>query len=313
MNQEHSEQPFHTVKRKIKIRHSLYLLPNMMTAFSLLCGFLAIIWTIEARTGLQTGNAGQYYVWAAYAILASVVFDGLDGTVARITRTQSSFGGQLDSLCDCVAFGITPAIMIYEFSLHQLGRLGIAACFIFALCGALRLARFNVQSVIGQSKGHSTGIPIPIGAAPLAVFILAHDSMSSWLQKSNLASWQEYLANLFVNNLDFEKWFLFVLVILLSLGMVSSIKYISNKSLKLPKEKPFKTFVFIMITIALLMSEFATVTLTLFLLIYCIHGPILWIWNFKKYKEEKEADLFYVDVECSLEESLEEEENKTQG
>ena len=166
----------HLLDKKRKVKSSIYLLPNLITSASLFCGLLAIQYSIDGR---MNGNM-QEFVFAAYAILAAGLCDGLDGSVARLTHTQSSFGVQLDSLCDLVSFGIAPAIVIYNYALNDFFRLGFCVAFIFAACGALRLARFNVQSEMGKTSGNFTGLPIPMAAAPLAVFIMAQNELASW-------------------------------------------------------------------------------------------------------------------------------------
>ena len=132
-----------------KPRHrGYYLLPNMMTMASLLSGFLGMLWSIDGR-----------FEMAALAVIVSCVFDGLDGKLARLTNSASDFGVQLDSLADLVAFGAAPALMIYQWQTHAFGRLGIMASFLVIACGALRLARFNVQT--GKiSKKFFIGLPV---------------------------------------------------------------------------------------------------------------------------------------------------------
>lgn len=136
------------------------MLPNMITMASLLSGFLGMLWAIDGR-----------FEMAAVAIIVSCVLDGLDGKLARLTNSASDFGVQLDSLADLVAFGATPAILIYLWQTHVFGRLGIMASFLVIACGALRLARFNVQT--GKiSKKFFIGLPIPAAACTLATFVL---------------------------------------------------------------------------------------------------------------------------------------------
>ena len=97
----------------------------------------------------------------------------MDGRVARLTKGTSEFGVQYDSLCDLVSFGVAPALLAYMFSLKDLGKLGLMLCFFFLACGALRLARFNVQSAIGKASGDFTGLPIPMGALTISTVIIA--------------------------------------------------------------------------------------------------------------------------------------------
>ena len=118
-----------------KPHKGVYLLPNMITTLSMFLGFLSMVWAAQGR-----------FESACLAVLLSAVMDGLDGKVARLTHTASEFGVQYDSLADLVAFGVAPAMLLWQWSLSALGRVGVAAAFIYAACGALRLARFNVST-----------------------------------------------------------------------------------------------------------------------------------------------------------------------
>lgn len=133
-------------------RRGIYLWPNLITTAAMLCGFYSIVASMES-----------HYLHALYAIFLAAFLDGLDGRVARAIGAQSAFGEQLDSLSDLIAFGLSPAILMYSWSLHSLGRIGLACCFIYAACAAFRLARFNVQ--IGSvDKSYFIGIASPLGA-----------------------------------------------------------------------------------------------------------------------------------------------------
>ena len=136
------------------------LIPNVLTAFNLVLGMLSIIATVNGQLNL-----------AALYILVALVADGLDGRVARYFEVSSDFGKELDSLCDLVSFGAAPAILSYVFMLKDFGYLGIFAAVMFAICGALRLARFNVNT--SKVKGHFVGLPIPAGGCLVATFILS--------------------------------------------------------------------------------------------------------------------------------------------
>ena len=151
-------------------RKGIYLLPNLLTTGALFGGFYAVL----------SGFSGNFEV-AAIAIFVAMVFDGLDGRVARMTNTHSDFGVQYDSLSDMVSFGIAPAIVIYGWGLTGLGKVGIAAAFVYASCAALRLARFNVQSSVKSDK-FFIGLPSPAAAALIAGFVWSAQSMQPTLQ-----------------------------------------------------------------------------------------------------------------------------------
>lgn len=142
------------------VPRGVYILPNLFTTASLFAGFLSI-------TMAFAGNFDD----AAWAILFSALMDGLDGKVARLTGSASQFGVEYDSLADAIAFGVAPGVLAWAWQLHHFGRLGLAAAFLFAACGALRLARFNV-SVATTSKRFFIGLPIPAGGCTFATFVL---------------------------------------------------------------------------------------------------------------------------------------------
>jgi CDP-diacylglycerol--serine O-phosphatidyltransferase len=130
------------------MKRGIYVLPNLFTTANLFCGFYSAIASMK----------GMYEI-AAITILIAVVLDSLDGRIARITHTTSKFGGEYDSLCDLVTFGVAPAILIYNWSLLTYGKWGWLAAFLFVVCGALRLARFNVQIGVIDSRVFN-GLPI---------------------------------------------------------------------------------------------------------------------------------------------------------
>lgn len=142
------------------VRHKgVYLLPNLITTGAMFAGFYAIV---AAMNG--------HFESAAIAIIVAGILDGLDGSVARMTNTQSKFGAEYDSLSDCVAFGVAPGLVAYAWALTDLGKLGWAAAFIYVACAALRLARFNVQ-VETSDKRYFTGLPSPSGAGLVATMV----------------------------------------------------------------------------------------------------------------------------------------------
>ena len=147
-------------ENKRLVRRGIYILPNMFTTASLFTGFMAIIWAAD-------GN----FEWSAMAIFFSALMDGLDGKVARLTGTASEFGVQYDSLADLAAFGVAPAFMVYAWMVNVYGRTGAAIAFLFATCGALRLARFNVAAASGASKKFFIGLPIPAAGCTLASLV----------------------------------------------------------------------------------------------------------------------------------------------
>ncbi len=165
-------------RRRRVVARSKFALPSTITLISVLCGFSSVVMSINAA-----GDHPHYYfTWGAALLVLAGVFDGLDGRVARATNTATEFGVQLDSLADVLSFGMAPAILAYRYGFFQLGiadpqlrAVGWAASFFFIACGALRLARFNVQVGFVDSR-FFVGMPIPVGAACVAAVILCWPS-----------------------------------------------------------------------------------------------------------------------------------------
>jgi len=186
------------------------VLPNLFTSASLFCGFYSIIASFK-----------EYFLSSAIAILIAIVFDSLDGRVARLTNTTSKFGAEYDSLADVISFGMAPSLLVYSWSLFIYGKWGWIVAFLFLLCGALRLARYNIQIGIIESSVFN-GLPIPAAAAVVATTVIFFDYAG-------------------VEG-KFYNFFIICFVVILSLLMVSSIKYYSFKDVKLLARKPFVVF-----------------------------------------------------------------------
>ena len=154
---------------QINLRKAMFVLPNLFTVSSIFLGFYALV--------LCAGDATPEQLYqAALAIFFAIFFDGFDGRVARMTKTQSDFGVQLDSLADVISFGAAPALLVYKWALSPLGLAGIFVAFAFAACGALRLARFNVLAARGEksSSRFFVGLPIPLAAGAIVALVIAH-------------------------------------------------------------------------------------------------------------------------------------------
>lgn len=231
-------------KEKTLPRHKgVYILPNLFTTASLFLGFMAMIWAIEGR-----------YEYSALCILGSCLFDGLDGKVARLTNTTSEFGVQFDSLADLVAFGAAPALTVYLWQLHTFGTLGLMASFLLIACGALRLARFNVQAAV-TSKKFFVGLPIPAQASTLATLILFTPHLpEAWIA-------------------DVLPSAVLVLVYMLSFLMVSTMRYASFKEYGFIKAHPFSSMVTVILLFVLVASRPKMLGF-LFFLGYIISGPL---------------------------------------
>ena len=243
-------------------KKGVYLLPNGLTLCGMFCGFFAIMSAIN-------GN----YVYAAWSIILANIFDGLDGWIARLTNTSSRFGVELDSLSDLVAFGVAPAVMMFKWALMPFGRVGWAAAFLFVACGALRLARFNVQTGSTGSKAFK-GMPIPAAATILAsivIFYYVYETRQGPPDK-----------NIFFT----------VITIILALLMVSTLRFHGLKEIDFRERKPFWVLiVFVLILFVFLIH--ASTAIFIFAMAYLVWGIIenivLYMRKMRMKKEESQA------------------------
>ena len=242
------------MKRKrsqIRMKKGVYILPNLFTTGNLFCGFWAIVSVFQEK-----------YYYAAIAILLATVFDILDGKVARLSGSTSKFGVQYDSLADLISFGIAPALLAYSWALRPYGRFGWLAAFLFVVCGALRLARFNVMSAAGDTK-YFKGLPIPAAASVIALTILLYLRLIE-------TGWTKDIVIL-------------VMIYILAFLMVSSIRYFSFKELNLAKRKPFSIFMFVVLSLIVIVME-PVVVLSGFILFYVLSGPVRMVMAWQKKK-----------------------------
>ncbi len=196
------------------MKKGIYILPNALTLAGMFAGFFAI----------QAAIKGDF-ITASWAVLVAMVFDGLDGFVARLTGSASRFGIQLDSLSDLVAFGVAPAIIIYLASISPFGRVGVLVAFLYLACGAMRLARYNVQMVTEERKSF-TGVPIPAAAVMLSTLVI-------FSRKTGM----DLMGSLPV----------LVLTFVISILMVSTMRYHGMKEINFSRRKPFWLLVTVVI------------------------------------------------------------------
>ena len=225
-----------------KARRSAYLLPNMITTLSMFFGFLSMVWAGQGR-----------FEEACFAILASAVLDGLDGKVARLTHTSSEFGVQYDSLADAVAFGIAPALLVWHWQLQNLGNLGVAAAFIYAACGVLRLARFNITSA-SIGKRFFIGLPVPAAGCTMVTMIFFSQSLPDFFVQIHV-------------------WFAFLLSIFLGMVMVSRVRYFSFKEYDFIRAHPVRCLVAFIFLLGLLFSQ-PKIFSFIFCVLYLISGLV---------------------------------------
>ncbi len=223
------------------LRRGVYVLPNLITSGSLFAGFYSIAATYNGA-----------FEKAAMGIIAAVVLDGLDGRVARMTRTTTRFGIEYDSLADVISCGVAPAFLVYGWALSAFGRWGWLAAFLYLICGALRLARFNVQ-INTVEKGKFNGLPIPAAATFIASMIL----LFYYLGGSG----------------SFKHFAVLLTIYLLAFLMVSTVKFNSFKDLEPFRRRPFNTLV-VFIFFALLLAAEPQVMIFLFVSAYILSGPV---------------------------------------
>lgn len=235
-------------KNRIR-RRGIYLLPNLFTTAALFAGFYAIV---------QAMN--QMFDMAAAAIFVAAVLDSLDGRVARLTKTQSAFGAEYDSLGDMVSFGAAPALIVYEWALRGMGKLGWIAAFVYVAGAALRLARFNTMLDVADKRWF-TGMPSPAAAALVAGFI--------WIV-------EEY-----ATDPASLRWWAWGITVFAGLTMVSNVKYYSFKTINLKKSVPFVAVFLIVVFLALLSYQPAHVLFGAFVA-YALSGYVGSAWMMLK-------------------------------
>ena len=232
----------------VRRRRGIYLLPNLFTLAALFAGFFAIVQAMNQR-----------FDWAAIAIFAAMVLDGMDGRVARLTHTQSAFGEQFDSLSDMTSFGVAPALVMYEWILNDLGRWGWAGAFVYCAGAALRLARFNANIGV-VDKRFFQGLPSPAAAALIAGFV--------WLAIDNKFHIKEV----------WMPWLAFALTVYAGLTMVSNAPFYSGKNFHLGRSVPFWVMIVIVVGVFFISSDPPIVLFSLFCA-YAASGYAYWAWQ----------------------------------
>jgi CDP-diacylglycerol--serine O-phosphatidyltransferase len=232
-------------------RKGIYLLPNLLTTGCLFSGFYAVVAAID-----------KHFDHAGMAVFAAMIFDTLDGRIARLTHTESAFGKEYDSLADMVAFGLAPAIVAYQWGVvrimeygHHWGRFGWLACFFYAVAAALRLARFNARSA-SADKRYFEGLPSPSAAAIVAAFV--------WF----CSDWREPRLEGLIS----------AFLVTASAGalMVTSFGYPSFKQFDLDKRIRFVYMLLVPLTFVLIAIDPPTMLLSMFAT-YALSAPVLWV------------------------------------
>jgi CDP-diacylglycerol--serine O-phosphatidyltransferase len=229
----------------------IYLLPNAFTTAALFCGFYAIVMAMNQR-----------FEHACWAVFIAMILDALDGRIARLTNTQSEFGAQYDSLSDMVSFGAAPALVIYEWSLRGLGKLGWIAAFVYCAGAALRLARFNANIEV-VDKRFFQGLPSPAAAALVVGFIMMMTDPD---------------INVSARQVDWVSW---AVAVFAGLSMVSNVPFYSFKDINFRKSVPFIAVFLIALALALVAIDPPKVLWPIFVL-YGLSGYAVFVWRRSK-------------------------------
>ena len=233
-------------------KSGIYLLPNLLTTAGLFSGFYGILAAIR----------GDFEA-AAIAIFVAMIMDGLDGRIARITNTESNFGAEYDSLADMVSFCLAPALIMYQWALSGMGKLGWMIAFIYAACGALRLARFNTQIEAGD-KRYFQGLASPAASGCVAGFI--------WFCVSNSIEPMMIVAS--------------SLTFVCSILMVGTMRYYSFKRLDLRGKVPFVVMLALVLVFALIAIDPPLILFGCFIL-YALSGPVLTLVRIRQHRLER--------------------------
>ncbi len=252
-------------KKHVNLKRGIHLLPSLFTTGNVFCGFYAFIAVFN----------DQHYV-AAWAIVVALIFDVLDGRIARLTKTTSAFGAQYDSLADVISFGMAPAFLAYSWVMKPFDRVGWMAAFLFLLCAALRLARFNITKP--DVKGdHFIGLPTPAAAAVLASLVIGFE-------------------DLFATRIN--PIVMVVVVYGLAFLMVSNVKYPAMKKLNFRKRVAFSRFLFVILFVYVL-ATIPRIALFVLSFSYTVIGPISHLISSRKHEKSEGAENIHPPPEKS--------------
>ncbi len=255
---------------KDRLRKGIYILPNLSTTLNIFFGFYAVI-----------ASANGDFKPAAIAIIIAGVFDLLDGKIARATNSTSRFGVEYDSLADLISFGLAPGFLIYAWALRPMGRIGWLAGFLFMVCGALRLARFNTQVGVISSK-YFVGLPIPAAAGMVSATVL-------FFHKIGMTGLQSAV-------------FLMIMLYALAFLMVSTIRYNSFKSTKWFRKKNFNTLVTFVLILIFIAAQ-PSIALFIIAMLYLFSGPVAALHRYFRMPSEEDDEESSQESSASIENS----------
>ncbi|MBI1979653.1 MAG: CDP-diacylglycerol--serine O-phosphatidyltransferase [Elusimicrobia bacterium] len=257
------------------MKSGIYLIPSTLTAINMALGFYSIVASIREQWNV-----------AAWAILAAILMDVFDGRVARWTKSTSKFGIEFDSLSDWISFGIAPAILMYMLVLRDRGRIGFAIALLYIICGALRLARFNLKSLFEKDQApYFVGLPIPAAGGILASFVVLYDI---WAEGKKARTIQ-----LVMRQVPAFYHLLPGILFVLSILMVSEVRYSSFKKGSLIKPRSLRTFL-TSVLVCLMIYVYPQNTIFILFCAYICSGILETFWRATRYhpkEKEKEKDL----------------------
>ena len=259
--------------KKEDIRKGIYILPSLITCGNMSFGILSMMSSIN-------GN----FIRAAWLLVGALACDIVDGRVARLTKSTSEFGVQLDSLSDLISFGAAPAIMMYMLVLNTMPKIGIAIAILFVLCSALRLARFNVMEQKGETAKNFMGLPTPASAGVLISFVLSYELLGP----------KEYALNVKTINILQDTMPLFfkampIVMVLLSFLMVSNVPYFSFKKIALTRFRTIQLLVLVIVLVLLILVYPQNIFFIIFS-VYSLSGLVVYFTQFFIKKARKKAE-----------------------
>jgi CDP-diacylglycerol--serine O-phosphatidyltransferase len=246
-----------------ELKKGIYILPSLFTCGNITCGLLSVF-----------AASGGHFIRAAWFLIGALACDIIDGRIARMTKTTSDFGMQLDSLSDLVSFGMAPAIMMYMLVLNRMGRTGAAIAILFVICCALRLARFNVLAQKGAMHKHFVGLPTPASAGVIISFVLSYELLGP----------EEYALNFKTIPVLMELMPTFfkampIVMIALSFLMVSNVPYWSFKKMKLSRVRTIQLFALLIVLVLLVLVYPQNIFFIIFT-VYALSGLLLYVPQF---------------------------------
>jgi CDP-diacylglycerol--serine O-phosphatidyltransferase len=269
------------MKRRLNLRKTLFILPNLITLSAIFCGFDSIRLSASASSEDDLHRA-------ALLIVFSMFFDMLDGRVARLTKTQSAFGVQIDSLADVISFGVAPAVLVYSWTLDRFGVLGLVISFLFCACAAIRLARFNVLTMGESGKPtkpskYFLGLPTPGAAGILVSIVVANHAVEGAIGQAQYA------------------WIILAITVALSFLMVSNVEFRTFKDVRLNlRSAVFVGFAILSSTIisTQMKPHFVLVWLLGF---YVLMGVFETLWRLPKRLRERSEESVAADATTAVE------------